>query len=200
MADTDPTKVDSARNPSRRVGDAERERVVSDLTLHYAQGRLTLEELAERVEGALGAVDRAELDAVVHDLPPASAEKPERPEGARFFAAVFGRSEQRSRWRPAERIVALAVFGRCTLDLRMATITGPRIRVLAVAFFGRVELIVPVQTDVELSGFALFGAKRVEPAYRSLPPLPAVRARGFAVFGAVDVVRAPPEAWPVGRR
>jgi hypothetical protein len=52
-----------------RVGDAEREAVASQLREHYADGRLTLDELNERVDQAFAAKTRADLDAVQRDLP-----------------------------------------------------------------------------------------------------------------------------------
>jgi len=52
-----------------RVGDAEREAVASQLREHYADGRLTLEELNERLDQAFAAKTRAELATVTRDLP-----------------------------------------------------------------------------------------------------------------------------------
>lgn len=53
-----------------RASDAERERQVQLLTEHAAQGRLTPEELSERVGRAYGSRTRAELAALLSDLPP----------------------------------------------------------------------------------------------------------------------------------
>jgi hypothetical protein len=52
-----------------RVGDAEREAVAAQLREHYADGRLTLEELNERLDHAFAAKTRADLNAVTRDLP-----------------------------------------------------------------------------------------------------------------------------------
>lgn len=54
-----------------RVGHAEREAVAAELREHYAHGRLTLEELNERLDSALAAKTRADLDALMTDLPAA---------------------------------------------------------------------------------------------------------------------------------
>jgi Domain of unknown function (DUF1707) len=57
-----------------RVSDADRERVAERLREHFAEGRLTSEELDERVSAALGAKTQGELRAVMTDLPePGSA-------------------------------------------------------------------------------------------------------------------------------
>ena len=52
-----------------RVSDAERESVVTALAEHHAAGRLSLGEFEERVDVAYRAVTRADLDAVLSDLP-----------------------------------------------------------------------------------------------------------------------------------
>jgi Domain of unknown function (DUF1707) len=54
-----------------RVGDAEREAAAAELREHYASGRLTLDELNERVEAAFAAKTRADLNALMTDLPSA---------------------------------------------------------------------------------------------------------------------------------
>jgi hypothetical protein len=52
-----------------RVSDAERDATAAELREHYAAGRLTLDELNERISQAFAARTRADLSAVLHDLP-----------------------------------------------------------------------------------------------------------------------------------
>jgi Domain of unknown function (DUF1707) len=52
-----------------RVSDTEREAVAAQLREHYAQGRLSLDELNERLDRAFASRTRADLDAVTSDLP-----------------------------------------------------------------------------------------------------------------------------------
>jgi hypothetical protein len=52
-----------------RVGDAERETIAGQLREHYADGRLTLDELNERLDQTFAATTRADLNAVMRDLP-----------------------------------------------------------------------------------------------------------------------------------
>jgi hypothetical protein len=54
-----------------RVGDAEREVTAAELREHYASGRLTLDELNERLDKAFAAKTRGDLDALMRDLPSA---------------------------------------------------------------------------------------------------------------------------------
>ncbi|HLI39534.1 MAG TPA: DUF1707 domain-containing protein [Streptosporangiaceae bacterium] len=52
-----------------RVCDAERNSVAAELREHFVQGRLTLDELKERLDAALTAKTRGQLDGVMNDLP-----------------------------------------------------------------------------------------------------------------------------------
>ena len=52
-----------------RVGDAEREAAAAELREHYASGRLTLDELNERIDKAFAAKTRGDLDVLMTDLP-----------------------------------------------------------------------------------------------------------------------------------
>jgi hypothetical protein len=54
-----------------RVGDADREAIAAQLREHFADGRLTLEELNERLDQAFAAKTRADLNTVTRDLPQA---------------------------------------------------------------------------------------------------------------------------------
>jgi hypothetical protein len=59
----------SERRASLRASDADRERVAEALRQHHVDGRLTAEELGERLDAAYGARTFGELDAVTDDLP-----------------------------------------------------------------------------------------------------------------------------------
>jgi hypothetical protein len=52
-----------------RVGDADRDAIAAQLRDHYADGRLTLDELNERLDHTFAAKTTADLDAVLRDLP-----------------------------------------------------------------------------------------------------------------------------------
>jgi hypothetical protein len=58
---------------SLRVADADREQLIDELREHAIAGRLTSEELEERIGGAYGASTRADVDALRADLPVSSA-------------------------------------------------------------------------------------------------------------------------------
>ena len=55
--------------PDLRAGDDDRQRVVAELQRHYVDGRLTTDELSERVAQATRARTFGELSALLADLP-----------------------------------------------------------------------------------------------------------------------------------
>jgi Domain of unknown function (DUF1707) len=62
-----------------RASDGDRERTVDALRAHAAEGRLTLEELEERVQRALAARTLGELTGLTRDLPGPAPPAPARP-------------------------------------------------------------------------------------------------------------------------
>jgi Domain of unknown function (DUF1707) len=55
--------------PHVRVGDADRETAAAVLSEHFAQGRLTFDELSARLDATLAATTHDELSQAVRDLP-----------------------------------------------------------------------------------------------------------------------------------
>jgi hypothetical protein len=75
----------ASADPQVRASQEERERVVETLRTHAGEGRLELDELEQRVEAALGARTRGELQALTADLP---AVRPTRGRRARDAVAT----------------------------------------------------------------------------------------------------------------
>ncbi len=77
-----------------RVSDADRERVAARLREHFAQGRLSSEELDERISAALSAKTFGDLNRIMADLPeptPVPSQVRRSPPWAARRAAVMGR-------------------------------------------------------------------------------------------------------------
>ena len=183
----------SDQHPELRVSDADREATVVRLREAGGEGRLTLEELAERVERADAARTRGELDALTADLPATAGaarvlDAPPAKE-RRWIVAIMGGEQRKGRWRPARRTNAIAVMGGVDIDLREAELADGA-EFLAIGIMGAVSIVVPEGVSVELSGFALMGGNsgpddRVLP----LPNSPVVRVRAFSLMGGVVVER-----------
>jgi len=66
-----------------RIGDAERDATMAQLREHFVAGRLTLEELTERIDLALAAKTQGQIDGLMADLPhPPRAARGEPPRPA----------------------------------------------------------------------------------------------------------------------
>jgi hypothetical protein len=80
VADAEQHQADPSHAASLalRASDAERERTATLLREHCAAGRLTPEELGERLDAAYDARTLGDLDALVRDLPAAGPPAPPR--------------------------------------------------------------------------------------------------------------------------
>ena len=77
--------------PGTRAGDADRERVVQALHRHTAEGRLSIDEFAQRADAAHRAVTHSDLAALTADLPadpPQPRRVPRGPVAAALAAAA----------------------------------------------------------------------------------------------------------------
>jgi hypothetical protein len=178
--------------PLARVSDQEREAVVERLRQASSEGRLELDEFADRVGEVYRSSTAADLERLTVDLPaPVPAVPARRP--TRWTVGVFSSEHRRGPWRPANPTRAWATFGSCRIDLGDVECEEPELELRATAVFGGVEVVVPAGARVELDGFAVFGSKRhrVKPA-AARRPLPAIRVRARAVFGTVVVRSARP--------
>ena len=63
-----------------RIGDAERDVAMAQLREHFVAGRLTFDELTERIDAALAARTQRHIDRLMADLP--RPPRPARPEPA----------------------------------------------------------------------------------------------------------------------
>jgi class 3 adenylate cyclase len=185
-----------AAAPTERVADADRDRTVTLLREHVAEGRLTLDEFSDRVGRALQATTRGELEAVMIDLPAAtSTSTTSLPDPAtstrksrRWHVAIMSGHETKGRWRISGKTNALAIMGGCDMDLRRAEIEGPEVEITAVAFWGGIKVVVPEGFDVELRGFSFMGGRSLR--LRDVPIIPGsprIVVRGFAVMGGIEV-------------
>jgi hypothetical protein len=74
-----------------RASDAERNEVAEKLSRHYADGRLDQPEFKARLDRAMGATTRGDLDGLFDDLPPLVAEpsSPPRPHRRRLVPLII---------------------------------------------------------------------------------------------------------------
>jgi hypothetical protein len=93
-----------------RLSDAEREAAAADLGEHFAQGRLTADEHAERLEQVWGAKTRGEVAPIFRDLPSAYAAVASAPPTTRDDRYWNAGLRPFRRGVPAPLLVVLAVL------------------------------------------------------------------------------------------
>lgn len=177
---------------SLRASDADREQAVAALREHMVAGRLTLEEFCARVDAALRSSVAGELAQLQDDLPHAlvtSSGSRRRP--APFTAALLGKVVRRGRFSLRRWTLGASVFGDLDLDLRDATMDGPRAAVTVLAAFGNADIYVPEGVNVDVGGLTVFGHRRDWGRDAGQPDAPTIHVRVFGFAGTIDVWRVP---------
>ncbi|MEV0591618.1 DUF1707 SHOCT-like domain-containing protein [Nonomuraea cavernae] len=129
-----------------RASDDDRERIAQVLQDAHADGRITLEELEERLGTVYSARTLGDLAGVTVDLLPAE-QQPLNLDG-RPVSAIFKQQERGGRWVVPAELDVTAMFGTTKLDLRDAILQNHRIVINATLVFGGLEIQVPADLEV----------------------------------------------------
>ncbi|MFI5683802.1 DUF1707 domain-containing protein [Streptomyces sp. NPDC051636] len=193
--------MDLQKQTELRASDADRDRIADILRDALAEGRLTADEHAERVEGVLNARTVGELEVFIRDLPaahegerpPAHTPAPPRPTAGAIPAeadatvfAVFSSAMRRGRWRAGRRLHAYAVFGSVEIDLSEAIFEYQQVVIKAVSVFGSVEIRVPENVSLRGTGGGVLGNFEVDTLDSVESDAPVVYVDGWAVLGNVE--------------
>jgi len=187
-----------------RVSDADREQAAEVLRMAVGDGRLTLDELDERLAAAYAAKTYADLEAVTSDLPGPGVSAPAVPvsggfpadriggtPGTTFAIAIMSGAQRTGRWVVPSRFTCFALMGGIELDLRYAQFSEREVTIQAFCLMGGVSIIAPDDIDVDVSGIGFMGGFDHRSSGPGLPGAPRVRVIGFAMMGGVDVRRKP---------
>ena len=186
----------------QRISDREREQVAEVLREAAAEGRISFDELDDRLAQTFAATSYAELVPVTADLPAVSAGNLPAPLSRglavapayeRTFATM-STTRRQGRWRLGAHHKATAMMGGVVLDLREAVLTTPEVTISASAFMGSVDVIVDEHTVVVCDGRAFMGdfsEKRSRSRSDPQGGSPVVRVQGRALMGRVNVRRKP---------
>jgi hypothetical protein len=152
MADSEPGN-EVARS-ELRASHEDRDRVVEMLRVSAGDGRLTAEELDDRLELAMTARTYGELAGLVADLPAAgSVAGPPAPrvKDVIRFDCGSGHAKRDGRWVVPQRIEARVRSGQLKLDFTQAVITRPSLQLDADVRSGHIILVtmpgIVVDTD-----------------------------------------------------
>jgi len=174
-----------------RASDADRDRVLGMLSEAMSDGRLTMEEHAERVQRAIAARTLGELAELTADLAVSSAQ-PVRLDGGKVIAGIFGPARRDGRWVVPESLSVTAMFGEVEIDFTQAILQVSRVQLYATVFGGRLRLIVPDGVSVIVSGHMVLGRRRGGTPPAAGPDTQVIEVRAL-VLGGELAVRTPPK-------
>jgi Domain of unknown function (DUF1707) len=145
-----------------RASHADRDQVVEVLRVAAGDGRITADELDQRLEAALSARTLGELTALTTDLPasPARSAAAAAASQAKDLVRIdCGASTVRrdGPWVVPRRMEVQVTSGAVTLDFTEAVITQPVLEIDASVRGGALTLITVPGIDVDVAGVALRG-------------------------------------------
>ena len=200
----------AARVSSLRAADSDRDRVAEVLRQAAGDGRLTLDELDERLGQVYAARTYAELELLTRDLPKAdhlghaagdsvTAGRIGGQPTSRLAVALMSGFRRAGSWVVPRRFTAVALMGGGGLDLRDARFAEPEVTIVCVAVMGGVEIIVPQDAELVVHGIGVMGGINAPRAQPGHPGAPRIVVRGFALMGGIDVKRRAPRDQEGGR-
>jgi hypothetical protein len=197
-----------------RASDSDRDRVAEALREAAAEGRLSMEELDERLDQVFAAKTYAELAPVTRDLPaagasPANAVKPATsPQGINRYGgapggnlaiAIMGGFSRKGDWVAPAEMTAVAIMGGGEIDMRDARFAEHSFTITAIAIMGGMEITVPEDANVVVNGIGIMGGFNHAASGGGSPDGPRIVINGFAFWGGVEVRRRPPSKRAVER-
>jgi hypothetical protein len=190
-----------------RASDTDREKVANTLREAAGDGRLTMDELDERLDAVYAAKTYAELMPITHDLPasgaayvPAVSAAPAG--GMRQYGgeasshlgiAILGGFSRRGKWLVPKSFTSFALMGGIELDMRDASFAERTVTVRVTAIMGGVEITVPEDATVRVTGVGIMGAFDDSTSEAVTPGGPTIIVSGVAIMGGVDIRRKPPK-------
>jgi hypothetical protein len=140
-----------------RVSDAEREHVVDLLQKAIGRGLITLDEFTERTDTALAAKTRAQLNAVLLDLPGIVHRDQVLvpPRERQELKATMSSVNRKGRWSVPRQLVVHNRLGSTDLDFREAAIPHAVVDIELDVTAGSVKLVLPEGATVDACGVEL---------------------------------------------
>ena len=186
------------QHPELRASDAERERTADQLRHAAGEGRLTVEELDERLNAAYAARTRGELEQLVGDVAvPVTTTgdsgltvKRGGDPGTKHLISIMGGTDRKGWWRVARQCLSLNIMGGADLDLNDAELADDVVELTVFSLMGGADIYVPEGLNVEVSDVAIMGGNDValgNPA--PTPGGPTLRLRLISIMGGTDVKR-----------
>ncbi|MFT4286049.1 DUF1707 SHOCT-like domain-containing protein [Nocardioides sp.] len=190
----------STPDPSRlRISDQDRFRVEEILRQAAGEGRITIDELDQRIEATHQAKTYGDLVPITMDLPadnhlPADAQRSGSPlvVPSESHLAIMSGLDRGGVWTPPVAMTVNCFMGGTTLDYREAVFATREVVVIINAFMGGGTVIVGPDQNVVVEGTGIMGGYS-GPSGLVHPQLtadsPTIRVKGLAIWGGVSVER-----------
>jgi hypothetical protein len=180
-----------------RVSDADRDSVTDVLHAAYAEGRIDLDEHAERTAAALQARTFDDLTVLTSDLVPAAPRPalslvpdtgvPER------ITAMMTESKRKGPMTVGRSLQVNVALGSALLDLTEATFTSAEVEISCTQFMGSITIRVRPGTRVRIEAADVLADSSVKGIGDPAPGEPTLIVRGTNILGEISV-RGPKKA------
>lgn len=184
--------------PALRASDADRERHAEILRTATGEGRLTMEELDERLDAVYASKTHAELERLIVDvvvpgehaslskrMPVNRREKP-----TNWLVSVMSGHDRKGRWRVGPDLKVINVMGGADIDLNDAELADDHVEMTVFSLMGGADVRVPEGLNVECSEFAFMGGNGIKLGEtRPDPGGPTLHLRVISIMGGTDVKR-----------
>jgi hypothetical protein len=186
--------------PELRISDTDRDRAAEVLREAHAEGRITVDELDERLTSVYSAKTFADLVPVTRDLPATravAAADPGTPARSRIGGtarfrmslAILGGASRDGAWVVPAEYKAIATLGGIKLDMSDSTFTEAETVIKAYAVLGGMEITVPEDAEVDVGAVGIMGGIDHGGEGPGAPGGPRIRIVGVAVMGGIEVKR-----------
>ena len=151
-----------------RVSHEDRDQVAEQLRVAAGDGRLTADELDERLERALTARTYGELEVLLADLPASPGTRPAPAAEAKDLVALkitHGMVKRDGPWVVPRRMTVEARHGNVAIDFSAAVISQPTLDLEISTGHGNIVLTVPPGVVVDTDGVAIGHGNIVQRAH-----------------------------------
>lgn len=183
-----------------RAADTDRQLVADVVNTAYADGRITLEELNERLDATWRARTFGELTPITADLMPVARHDqyvspttshalidPRNSPAVDSFSSIMSTARREGVWRVSRRMSGSVFMGDAKIDMRQATFDASVCELNVTCIMGDVKIWVPAGVNVRDETNAIMGDHKLTGLRADTAGGPTVVIRGLILMGDLTV-------------
>lgn len=164
---------------SRRPSAREIDQTIEQLQVAYSQNLLNELEFGEKMNQALSAQDRDQLEKILQGL---ATNEPEK-----STLAIMSGIDKNGHFVVGKSYKIKAIMGGCSIDFRQAQFNYQETAMNVIAIMGGVEMIFPTGIKIIVEGMPILGGIS-QSANKALPPdAPQIKIKAKAILGGIDI-------------